>query len=192
MVYSRVLFNRNTFAMADCDAKFGPKVDTACRSFDFTLYFEDVVFTVVPSAIFIILAFFSILRLLTQKNTVKTTALLWLKLVNPFLFVLGLHAAANKYRPSFQRSPFSRLLFWHCESSSSVYTRMPLSPPIFCRFLRQLWLWPFPGSSITDLSSRPPSWPSICPQFLCWRLLECAHCISSTAAHRPRRSRLLV
>ena len=35
------------------DDVFGPRVDTACRPFDFTLLFEDVVLTCVPAAVLI-------------------------------------------------------------------------------------------------------------------------------------------
>ena len=33
------------------DQVFGPRVDVSCRSFDFTLEFEDIVFACLPAAI---------------------------------------------------------------------------------------------------------------------------------------------
>ena len=38
------------------DLRFGPRVDSRCRSFDFSLLFEDVVFGTIPSGVFILLA----------------------------------------------------------------------------------------------------------------------------------------
>lgn len=38
------------------DRSFGPRVDSDCRSFDFTLRFEDIFFGCLPSALFILLA----------------------------------------------------------------------------------------------------------------------------------------
>jgi ATP-binding cassette subfamily C (CFTR/MRP) protein 1 len=39
----------------DSDRCFGPRVDMACRAFDFTLFFEDVFFAGLPSALFLVL-----------------------------------------------------------------------------------------------------------------------------------------
>ncbi|OAA60152.1 ABC transporter, transmembrane domain, type 1 [Cordyceps fumosorosea ARSEF 2679] len=84
--------------MLSCDGKFGPRVDTACRSFDFTLYFEDVVLSAVPNSIFILLAIISSIVLLRQQGIVKSSTLLGVKLaVFSILFVfqatfLGLRA----------------------------------------------------------------------------------------------------
>lgn len=41
--------------LSGSDRTFGPRVDPACRSFDFTLLFEDVFLTCVPSAVFLAL-----------------------------------------------------------------------------------------------------------------------------------------
>lgn len=46
--------------MASCDARFGPQVDTTCRSFDFTLYFEDLILSMIPSAILLAVAIISL------------------------------------------------------------------------------------------------------------------------------------
>ncbi|XWW94251.1 hypothetical protein V2A60_002194 [Cordyceps javanica] len=77
--------------MASCDARFGPRVDTVCRSFDFTLYFEDVVFGAVPNAVFIVIAVIAAVGLFRQQNIVKHSALLGSKLaVFSALFVFQL------------------------------------------------------------------------------------------------------
>lgn len=39
----------------DSDNQFGPRVNVACRLFDFTLLFEDVFFGVLPAALFLLL-----------------------------------------------------------------------------------------------------------------------------------------
>ncbi|KAM3469416.1 hypothetical protein MY5147_007062 [Beauveria neobassiana] len=67
--------------MESCDTQFGPRVDTVCRSFDFTLYFEDAVLSAVPSAIFILIAMVPLIRILRQPSIVKSSYLLGLKLV---------------------------------------------------------------------------------------------------------------
>ncbi|KAL1981835.1 hypothetical protein VTN96DRAFT_2080 [Rasamsonia emersonii] len=41
--------------LLDSDNQFGPRVNIECRSFDFTLLFEDAFFTVLPAAIFLLL-----------------------------------------------------------------------------------------------------------------------------------------
>ncbi|KAF6834852.1 ABC transporter [Colletotrichum musicola] len=48
------------------DRSFGPRVDPDCRSFDFTLRFEDIFFACLPSALFILLAPSRIALLLRQ------------------------------------------------------------------------------------------------------------------------------
>lgn len=75
--------------MASCDAQFGPKVDTSCRSFDFTLYFEDAIFAAAPSAIFIIFSILPLLGLIRQRNIVKSSILLALKLVTYSIVATG-------------------------------------------------------------------------------------------------------
>ncbi|KAM3495136.1 hypothetical protein MY3957_001558 [Beauveria namnaoensis] len=74
--------------MESCDTQFGPRVNTVCRSFDFTLYFEDAVLSAVPSAIFILIAMVPFIRLLRQPNIVKGSYLLGLKLVVFFILIV--------------------------------------------------------------------------------------------------------
>jgi hypothetical protein len=40
------------------DNQFGPRVLSQCRSFDFTLLFEDAIFALLPAALFLVLAAF--------------------------------------------------------------------------------------------------------------------------------------
>ncbi|KDN69811.1 putative ABC transporter [Colletotrichum sublineola] len=66
------------------DWAFGPRVHTDCRSFDFTLQFEDVIFSCLPSALFILLAPPRVAQLLRQPATFPTRSrLLACKLVYP-------------------------------------------------------------------------------------------------------------
>ncbi|KGQ06661.1 Metal resistance protein YCF1 [Beauveria bassiana D1-5] len=74
--------------MESCDTQFGPRVDTVCRSFDFTLYFEDAVLSAVPSAIFILIAMVPLIRILRQPSIVKSSYLLGLKLVVFFILIV--------------------------------------------------------------------------------------------------------
>ncbi|PWY93092.1 multidrug resistance-associated protein [Aspergillus sclerotioniger CBS 115572] len=45
----------NPVCVATSDNQFGPRVDPNCRSFDFTLLFEDAFFSIIPAALFILL-----------------------------------------------------------------------------------------------------------------------------------------
>lgn len=56
----------------NADDQFGPRVDLACRPFDFTLLFEDSFFVALPAAFFLLLL---PLRLRSLYNTpVKVTS----------------------------------------------------------------------------------------------------------------------
>ncbi|KAM3565252.1 hypothetical protein MY1884_000325 [Beauveria asiatica] len=74
--------------MESCDAQFGPRVDTVCRSFDFTLSFEDAVLSAVPNAIFVLIAILPLINLLRQPSIVKSCCLLGLKMVFFALLVI--------------------------------------------------------------------------------------------------------
>lgn len=65
---------------------FGPRVDTNCRSFDFTLKFEDVFLACIPAIVFVFLLPFNI-AILYRKPIVCSTKskLLIIKLVNASL-----------------------------------------------------------------------------------------------------------
>lgn len=49
----------STMATLQCraasDQQFGPRIDPACRPFDFTLFFEDTIFILLPSVLFLTL-----------------------------------------------------------------------------------------------------------------------------------------
>ena len=95
--------------VVSCDAQFGPRVDTACRSFDFTLYFEDVVFSAVPSAIFILIATIPLIGLSRQRSIVKSSTLFGLKLVLYKPIALPTAPPTNKNPPP-PKAVFSVLL----------------------------------------------------------------------------------
>ncbi|KAI1774955.1 ABC transporter [Hypoxylon cercidicola] len=60
------------------DRAFGPRIDPACRSFDFTLQFEDIFFACLPAAIFLLLIPARIAPLLLgQLRRAKSTAVLF-------------------------------------------------------------------------------------------------------------------
>ncbi|KAJ6784421.1 hypothetical protein PWT90_09986 [Aphanocladium album] len=74
--------------MAPYDAQFGPRVDTACRPFDFTLYFEDIILSIAPNATFLLVATVSSIALLRKQSIVKTSPLLAMKMATlSILFV---------------------------------------------------------------------------------------------------------
>lgn len=68
--------------MASCDAQFGPRVNTACRSFDFTLYFEDVVFGIATNAAFILCSILPCISLIKRRKLIKSSLLFGLKMVS--------------------------------------------------------------------------------------------------------------
>ncbi|KAJ5712805.1 ABC transporter integral membrane type 1 [Penicillium malachiteum] len=62
------------------DTVFGPRVSTACRSFDFTLYLEDIFFTCLPAACLILLAPVELWLLRKTPRLVQRSLLLKCKL----------------------------------------------------------------------------------------------------------------
>ncbi|KAM3550366.1 hypothetical protein ARSEF4850_008382 [Beauveria asiatica] len=89
--------------MESCDAQFGPRVDTVCRSFDFTLSFEDAVLSAVPNAIFVLIAILPLINLLRQPSIVKSCCLLGLKMVTtnlcPALIITITHFLLSRLTP---------------------------------------------------------------------------------------------
>lgn len=57
--------------LTNSDATFGPQIDSACRSFDFTLYFEDIFFESVPAAIFLLLLLPAIIITLRRPSIIR-------------------------------------------------------------------------------------------------------------------------
>jgi ATP-binding cassette, subfamily C (CFTR/MRP), member 1 len=66
-----------------CDAAFGPPVQTSCRSFDFTLYFEDVVLATLPAAVFLLALPLPAFELWKGESVVKFSKSLAFKSVGP-------------------------------------------------------------------------------------------------------------
>ncbi|KAK6213368.1 hypothetical protein QIS74_09370 [Colletotrichum tabaci] len=58
----------NNTCVSQGDYDFGPVVDPCVRKFDFTLLFEDTILSIIPSAIFVVLAALRILSLRSQPN----------------------------------------------------------------------------------------------------------------------------
>ncbi|KAL4796747.1 hypothetical protein BDV19DRAFT_387940 [Aspergillus venezuelensis] len=61
------------------DRLFGPRVNTACRNFDFTVYFEDIFFACLPSALFLLCCLPSGYRLWNKPRRVERSTLLFWK-----------------------------------------------------------------------------------------------------------------
>ncbi|EHA18088.1 hypothetical protein ASPNIDRAFT_129017 [Aspergillus niger ATCC 1015] len=66
---------------ATADTVFGPRVDVACRTLDFTFYFEDAFLAFLPSAVFISLLPMALWQLRSRSRRVKRSVLLSCKLV---------------------------------------------------------------------------------------------------------------
>ncbi|KAJ5643851.1 ABC multidrug transporter [Penicillium longicatenatum] len=66
----------------DCvlaDSRFGPRVKTQCRSFDFTVQFERSIFAILPSSLFILCAAVRIFFLYHARPRVSAPSLRWIK-----------------------------------------------------------------------------------------------------------------
>lgn len=73
-----------TLCLPDSDAIFGPQVDSTCRSFDFTLYFEDIFLLCLPATVFILLLPATVISLLSRPVVIKRNSkLLAAKIVSP-------------------------------------------------------------------------------------------------------------
>ncbi|KAL7914375.1 ABC transporter [Trichoderma velutinum] len=62
------------------DASFGPRVNAACRGFDFTIQFEDLLLACLPSSLFLLLLPLPVWHLWKVHRCVKRSTLLFLKL----------------------------------------------------------------------------------------------------------------
>ena len=67
---------------AGADNLFGPRIDPSCRSFDFTLLFEDAIFTTLPAAVFLLLVPVQLWRISKTKIKVNSYTLATWKLVS--------------------------------------------------------------------------------------------------------------
>ncbi|KAJ5138787.1 uncharacterized protein N7515_003635 [Penicillium bovifimosum] len=68
--------------LAAADAAFGPRVSVACRTFDFTVYFEDLLFACTPAALFLLCCPVSLWLLWKEPHRIKRSKLLGWKLVS--------------------------------------------------------------------------------------------------------------
>lgn len=71
----------------DGDNRFGPRVASQCRPFDFTLLFEDAFFALLPAAIFLLSIAFRLPALLRAPVKVASHRLATTKLVCFFFFL---------------------------------------------------------------------------------------------------------
>jgi ATP-binding cassette, subfamily C (CFTR/MRP), member 1 len=68
----------------NCDSHFGPRVDPSCRNLDFTLYFEDVVFGILPASAFLFLLPCALYLLYNKPKVIDRISLVLAKLVRLF------------------------------------------------------------------------------------------------------------
>ncbi|KAL3421008.1 hypothetical protein PVAG01_07453 [Phlyctema vagabunda] len=80
----------SSFCPPGVDAIFGPQVNPACRTFDFTRLFEESFFSIAPSAIFLLLATLRTTRIFFQRPIVNKG---WLHVSK--LVAIGLLAAVD-------------------------------------------------------------------------------------------------
>lgn len=65
----------------NADGQFGPRVDITCRSFDFTLLFEDIFFVSLPAILYILLLPLRLRALWKESIKISSYRLAALKLV---------------------------------------------------------------------------------------------------------------
>ncbi|KAI0484872.1 putative multidrug resistance-associated protein [Xylariaceae sp. FL0804] len=66
--------------MATCnDSSFGPRVNPLCRTFDFTLYFQDVVLVIIPTGILLLVLPWSYVSLVNSPRVVRRTKIAGVK-----------------------------------------------------------------------------------------------------------------
>jgi len=63
------------------DDEFGPRVNPHCRNFDFTLFFEDAIFSVLPAAILLLILPLRLIHLLRSPVKVISRRLAIYKVV---------------------------------------------------------------------------------------------------------------
>jgi len=68
--------------MSQCDQAIYPRVDPFCRSFDFTLYFQDLFLAVAPNAVLLVLLVLPVARLLRAQDVVRRTKSVAVKAVS--------------------------------------------------------------------------------------------------------------
>lgn len=87
--WTRVLSCAEMACLPSSDRVFGPRVDPRCRSFDFTIQFEDIFFACLPAAVFLLLSLPYIARLVQRRPAVRSlrSGLVFAKLVRHPLHV---------------------------------------------------------------------------------------------------------
>jgi len=84
---------------AASDQSFGPRVDTSCRSFDFTLQFEDIFLACLPAGLFLILSPLRIVILLYRPALIESSLnhkVLWSKLVIHITLLYGVELTVSR------------------------------------------------------------------------------------------------
>ncbi|KEQ69415.1 P-loop containing nucleoside triphosphate hydrolase protein [Aureobasidium namibiae CBS 147.97] len=71
------------------DWHFGPRVVAQCRRFDFTLFFEQIFFTIVPNTLFLLVCVLRIFQLFGKPRLARYGVLHWTKLSLLFTYVLA-------------------------------------------------------------------------------------------------------
>ncbi|KAM0816494.1 putative ATP-binding cassette transporter [Seiridium cardinale] len=90
------------------DDRIGPRVDVACRAFDFTLLFEDTFFTALPAAVFLILLPFRLRTLhRSPKEASSYTRAIWKSILYLVLLVFNVLLLAFRQQEPFLRTPMS-------------------------------------------------------------------------------------
>lgn len=76
----------NSVCLLDADYTFGPRVDPSCRTFDFTLLFEQSIFSIGPAALFLLVSTARFWTLKSKSRVAQGGLLHRLKLVGRYWF----------------------------------------------------------------------------------------------------------
>lgn len=86
--FNQTLHLLTIYSRSDCnDNAFGPAIAEQCRSFDFTLYFEQLFLSLLPSTCLVLISPARIWQLVHDGVKVGPGGLRWLKLVRSPCFV---------------------------------------------------------------------------------------------------------
>jgi hypothetical protein len=150
------------------DDRFGPRVTDHCRSFDFTLLFEDVFFALLPAAVFLVSAILRLPLLLRAPVKVTSHHLATAKLVTILLNPLSqcIRAKQDHRSPSRACSLFTSH-FWLSNYRLQFYIPKLHSQPACYSCSPLLFLYCCHGWRISAQSDHQILWSytSSCPAY---------------------------
>ncbi|KAJ5705884.1 hypothetical protein N7536_001573 [Penicillium majusculum] len=131
------------------DAALGPRVNVACRNFDFTVYFEDLFFVCLPTALFLLGLPASLWLLWNEPRRIKrSTRLLFLRRLGSTVIQTNASLAADVLEVVAISSAIVLSYIHHCRSiRPSTLLTLFLSARSLVGIARVRTLWPIPDET---------------------------------------------